>query len=146
MLRYCERPDSFPPIPFCPMYTIFGHKKSDDALFSRYISKDDMIRIRDGWVMKCEAANMTLDAKIHKELKKRVESCHLMVDTRSHKKDARPDSEIGKPKLELKNCNIDDKQLKFLMINLATSPCIAKLDLTGNHVTNKVSIASIADY
>ena len=107
------------------MYTIFGRKKSDDELFSRFISKDDMVRIRDGWIVKCEAANLTLDNKIHKELKKRVESCNA--------KDG------GKPKLELKSCNIDDKLLKFLLINLATSPCIAKLDLTGNYITDKVS-------
>ncbi len=125
------------------MYTIFGRKKSDDELFSRHISKDDMIRIRDGWVVKCEAANMTLDAKIHKELKKRVESCNVKIESHSPNDESRPVVEFGKPKLELKSCNIDDKQLKFLIINLATSPCIAKLDLTGNHITSKVSIDDI---
>ena len=88
---------------------------------------------------------MTLDAKINKELKKRVESCNVKIDTHSQTEGKRSTSEFGKPKLELKNCNIDDKQLKFLMINLATSPCIAKLDLTGNNITHKVSIASTRD-
>ena len=114
------------------MYTIFGRKKSDDELFSRKINKDDMVRIRDGWVEKCEAANITLSAKVHKELKKRLET--------SAQKDG------GKPKLELSNCSIDDKQAKFLLINLAVSPVVAKLDLSGNSITDKVSTTCLSVY
>lgn len=106
------------------MFTLLGRKKSDDELFSRKILKDDMVRIRDGWVLKCEAANLTLNKGVHKELEKRVASCT---------------KEGGKPKLELNKMDIDDKQMKFLLVNLATSPCVAKLDLTGNNITDKVS-------
>jgi hypothetical protein len=106
------------------MKTLWGRKKSDDELFSRRISLDDMERIRDGWSEKCEAANLRLSKAVNNELTKRVKGCSS--------------GDGGKPKLELKNCDLDDKQVKFLMVNLAVTPVIAKLDLRGNSITNKV--------
>ena len=110
------------------MRSMFGRLRSDDELFSRRISLNDMERIRDGWTEKCEAANLRLGKAVNKELTKRVKGCST--------------ADGGKPKLELKNCELDDKQVKFLMVNLAVTPVIAKLDLRGNSITNKVGALS----
>lgn len=107
------------------MNSWLGRKKSDDELFSRRINEDHMTRISDGWTEKCEAANLKLHKHVYKELDKRV-------------KGSKADGG-GKPKLELKNCELTDKQVKILLVILAQHPVMSKLDLSGNSITNKVS-------
>ncbi len=103
---------------------MWGRKKIDDDLFGRRISEQHMTRISDGWTEKCEAANLKLHKNVYKELDKRVKGSAC--------------SEGGKPKLELKNCELTDKQVKILLVMLAQHPVMAKLDLRGNAITNKV--------
>ena len=103
---------------------LFG-KKSDATTdtFSRIITHEDAVRIRDVWTEYCAADGLEIPKKAIAELNKRIKGTKPNVG--------------GKAKFNFHNTGLDDKHVKYLLRVLALAPCTDKLDLSGNAISNK---------
>ena len=108
------------------MFGFFQKSNVPDETFGRLISQVDAQRVRDVWTQYCAAENIEIPEKCKTELKKRIQS-------------ASSSNSGGKAKLEFKSCGLEDRHAKLLIRALALAPCISKLDLSGNNISNKVA-------
>lgn len=94
--------------------------KSDHL--SRIAEVEDIERIEKSWTNFAQRDGLKIPKKAINELKKRIKQAAT--------KDA-------KAKLDFVKCGLDDGLVMTLMEALATAPCISKIDLKGNQITNK---------
>jgi hypothetical protein len=93
-------------------------------------------RIQELWLRICGLNGLEIPKKVSKELKKRIQ---LSIQENGKANNGKG-SKANKAKLNFADCGLNDRMTTFLIEILAMKPVIARLDLSGNYISDEVRL------
>lgn len=95
----------------------------DKSVSGRPITSKELISLKGIFVKRCAENNVSIPLKVESEFRRRIQlCCGSDVETKS--------------KLNFRSCGLEDVHLIHLVEALAEAPVIAKLDISGNNITD----------